>query len=73
MYRTDLINAAMGARRMTAEELAKRTGLGMTVISAVRNGKPNPKIDTLKRIADALDLQLADLFTHDAAQEPVAA
>lgn len=62
-YRTDLINAAMGAQRMTAEQLAEKTGIGLTTISVIRNGHPNPTYTTLKKVADALGLTMQDLFT----------
>ncbi len=69
MYRTDLINAAMGARRMTAEVLAEKTGIGLTTISAIRNGHSNPTTTTLLKIADALGLSMQELFTPKTEEE----
>lgn len=68
MYRIDLINAAMGARRMTNEELAAKSGLAIRVISEIRNGKRNPTVATLKAVADALGLTMSELFTEQDAQ-----
>jgi len=55
---------------MTAEQLAEKTGLGLTTISAIRNGHPNPKTTTLQKVAEALGLTLAELFTPKAEPEP---
>ncbi len=43
-------------------DLEKRTGLMRCYISRVENGHTVPSIETLSRIARALDAQLADLF-----------
>lgn len=44
-------------------DLEKRTGLMRCYISRVENGHTVPSIETLSRIARALDAQLADLFS----------
>jgi transcriptional regulator with XRE-family HTH domain len=43
-------------------DLEKRTGLMRCYISRVENGHTVPSIETLSRIARALDAQLADMF-----------
>lgn len=64
MYRDDLIRAAQAAQNLTDEQLAEKSGIGRTTISFVTNGKAkDPRISTLKAIADALGLKLEDLFT----------
>jgi transcriptional regulator with XRE-family HTH domain len=62
MYRVDLINAAMGAKRLTNESLGELTGLSAKTISFVRNGDPNVKLPTLRAVADALGLTMSELF-----------
>ena len=48
-------------------DLEKRTGLMRCYISRVENGHTVPSIETLSRIARALDTQIADLFMAEAA------
>jgi transcriptional regulator with XRE-family HTH domain len=58
MYRTDLINAAMGAQRLTNPKLAKLAGVGVGTVSSIRNGKETVSLPSLKKVADALELNL---------------
>lgn len=71
MYRIDLINAAMGAKRLTNESLGELTGLSAKTISFVRNGDSNVKLPTLRAVADALGLSMQELF--EPADEPAPA
>jgi transcriptional regulator with XRE-family HTH domain len=47
---------------MSQGDIEKRTGLLRCYLSRVENGHTVPSLDTLKKIADALDLQLAEFF-----------
>ena len=47
---------------MTQEELAFRTNLSPSYISAIERGITDTTISTAKRLAKALDLSLKDLF-----------
>lgn len=49
-------------RGLSQGDLEKRTGLMRCYISRVENGHTVPSIETLSRIARALDAPLADLF-----------
>lgn len=60
-YRIDLINAAMGAQRLSNERLAKKAGVGIMTVSKVRNGQPQVGYLTLKKVVDALGLTMADI------------
>lgn len=60
-YRTDLINAAMGARRLTNKTVAKRAGVGVMTVSKIRNGDPGVGYMTLKRVIEALGLTIAEV------------
>lgn len=77
MYRTDLINAAMGSQRLTNPKLAEIAGVGIGTVSSVRNGDEGVTLPTLRKIADALGLSMQELFTPKAEQvqeeEPAAA
>ena len=46
-------------------DIEKRTGLLRCYLSRVENGHTVPSIDTLSKIASALDLPLAQFFAED--------
>jgi DNA-binding Xre family transcriptional regulator len=66
-YRTDLINDAMNESGHTNESLAHKTGLSHATISAVRNGKANVQLATLRVIVKELKLRLEDVVAESAA------
>jgi len=45
-------------RRMSMTQVAERSGLSRQMISYMEHGKRNPTLDTLLRIANALDVNL---------------
>lgn len=47
---------------MTAKEVISATGMGAAMCSRFENGKTDPSVFTLERIAKALGVSLADLF-----------
>jgi transcriptional regulator with XRE-family HTH domain len=49
-------------RDMTQEELALETGLQRKTIYQVEHGKSDPRLGTLRRIADAMDVRVVDLL-----------
>ncbi len=57
-------------RGLSQGDLEKRTGLMRCYISRVENGHTVPSLDTLTRIARALDAQLSDLFLDGAPGDP---
>ncbi len=46
-------------------DIEKRTGLLRCYLSRVENGHTIPSLDTLAKIADALDMPLAQFFAED--------
>jgi transcriptional regulator with XRE-family HTH domain len=60
-YRIDVINAAMGAQRLSNERLAEKAGVGIMTVSKIRNGQPQVGYVTLKKVVDALGLTMADI------------
>ena len=48
--------------RLSQVELAQRATLPQQVISLIEVGRANPTVQTLQRLADALDYPLADLL-----------
>lgn len=51
---------------MSQGDIEKRTGLLRCYLSRVENGHTVPSLDTLQKIAQALDLQLAQFFSEEA-------
>ena len=56
------IKAARISAKMTQAELAKKLEISYVVISQYENGKRNPKLETLQKIADALEVPVSDLL-----------
>jgi len=59
-----------GFRRLTLRAVAERSGLSESFISQVERGRSNASIGSLKRIADALGVSMADLFGPDGTPGP---
>jgi transcriptional regulator with XRE-family HTH domain len=62
-YRIEPINAAMGARRLTNEAVAKLAGVGIMTVSRIRNGDLNVGYMTLRKVVEALGLTMAEVAT----------
>jgi transcriptional regulator with XRE-family HTH domain len=62
-YRTDLINAAMGAGRLSNKAVARKAGVGVRTVSNIRNGKPTVSYVTLKKVVEAIGLTMAEVST----------
>jgi transcriptional regulator with XRE-family HTH domain len=56
-------------RGMSQGDIEKRTGLLRCYLSRVENGHTVPSLDTLQKIASALDLALSQFFAEDSAKE----
>jgi transcriptional regulator with XRE-family HTH domain len=48
--------------RLSQEELADRAGLHRTYVGSIERGERNVWIDNIERLADALQLDVADLL-----------
>lgn len=63
-YRADIIRAEKAAQKKTIEDLVNATGLNANTISDICNGKAkNPELNSLEKIAFALGLDLATIFS----------
>jgi transcriptional regulator with XRE-family HTH domain len=57
----------MKEQNITQEELARRLGVTQSMVSRWLNPKADPKVSTLRRIADAMGVHIAELGrTYDA-------
>lgn len=53
------------SRGLTQAQLAKKAGLGQSTIGQIESGAKDPSISTLRKIAAALDIEMAVLFASD--------
>lgn len=51
-------------KKVTAVSLAETVGMAQPSMSNIVNGKVMPSVETLERIAKALNVPFADLFTQ---------
>jgi transcriptional regulator with XRE-family HTH domain len=58
-------------RGMSQGDIEKRTGLLRCYLSRVENGHTVPSLETLQKIAGALDLQLSQFFAEDTVSKEV--
>ncbi len=58
---------------MSQGDIEKRTGLLRCYLSRVENGHTVPSLETLQKIAGALDLQLSQFFAEDQLPKEVSA
>jgi len=52
-------------RKLSLKQLAERTGCATSYLSMVENGKIDPGISRLKKIADGLDVTIIDIFQEN--------
>jgi transcriptional regulator with XRE-family HTH domain len=67
IYRDDLIRAAMAAQNLSDEQVAELAGLSRHTVRFIRTGRKDVRITSLKAVADALGLDMSDLFKRRAA------
>lgn len=58
-------------RRMSQGDIEKRTGLLRCYLSRVENGHTVPSLDTLQKIAGALEVPLSQFFAEDSLPKEV--
>lgn len=51
------------ARGLSMQQLADRAGVNKSTIYEAENHRHNPRIQTLRKLARALEVELADLIT----------
>jgi transcriptional regulator with XRE-family HTH domain len=60
-------SSSLKLRNFSQETFADLVGLHRTYIGSVERGERNVSLDNLERIANALNMSLAELFTEDLA------
>src|SRR5215216_2267925 len=59
------IRAHREARGLSLTAAARRAGLSKTILATIESGAGNPSLDTLARIARALDVSVGTLLAED--------
>jgi transcriptional regulator with XRE-family HTH domain len=62
----DKLKALRAQKKLSQGDVEKRTGLLRCYISRVENGHTVPSVDTLEKMARALEVPMYRLFTDDA-------
>ena len=57
-----LIRDTRKAKGITQKELGERLGVGESTVNGYEGGKQNLTIETLKKVADALQVEVAAFF-----------
>jgi transcriptional regulator with XRE-family HTH domain len=60
-------------RGLSMTVVAQRSGLSQSIISLIERDLRNPTLDTLLRIADAIEIDLGDLLTRARKELPKSA
>lgn len=58
------LKEVLSEKGVTSAELAGRVGVSKATVSNLINNKTMPSIDTLEKIADALGVEMWELFTE---------
>lgn len=51
----------MGLKEISIEKLAEESGVSASTIMNIRQGKTQPNIATLKKIAEVLEIRIGDI------------
>lgn len=56
-------------RKLTQVELAKKSNISRSYLTDIENDRYNPSVETLKAIANSLDVKLSDILSDDVEQK----
>ena len=65
-----MLKAIRTQKGLSQGALAKLANMSQTFLSNVENGKSDPSLSTLKRLAGALDVSVSDLIKDEKALRP---
>ena len=66
---SERIRSIRVAKKLSQKEVINAIGMGAAQYSRIENGKTDPSISTLEKIANALGITLSELFKDDELQE----
>lgn len=59
-----LLKEQLALKGWSMHDLFYKSGVAVSTISQIANGKQNPSLASLEAIADALGIEVYDLFEH---------
>jgi transcriptional regulator with XRE-family HTH domain len=62
----DAVKEIRRRKGWSQKDLAEESGVGQDTISGIESGRHEPRPSTLRKLADALDVQVADFFREPA-------
>jgi len=62
----DAVKEIRRRKGWSQKELAEESGVGQDTISGIESGRHEPRPSTLRKLADALDVEVADFFREPA-------
>lgn len=65
----DILKNRRNELGLSLAKLRDLTGLSKSTLSDIENGKSNPKIDTLEKICDALNIEIKDVLENEQIQK----
>ena len=60
-----LVWEARRQRRMGLKELSQKSGISKSAINDIENNKVSPRVNTLEKIADALEVDISSLMRKE--------
>ncbi len=54
---------------LSQQQLAQKSGISQSFLSALENGKKSPTVDSLNKICRSLGISLAEFFSRERSQE----
>jgi transcriptional regulator with XRE-family HTH domain len=68
----DAVKEIRRRKGWSQKDLAEESGVGQDTISGIESGRHEPRPSTLRKLADALDVEVADFFREPAVPLPEA-
>jgi transcriptional regulator with XRE-family HTH domain len=65
----DAVKEIRRRKGWSQKDLAEKSGVGQDTISGIESGRHEPRPSTLRKLADALDVEVADFFREPAVSE----
>jgi len=57
-------------KKITQEQLSERMGINPKFLSSIERGKENPTLNTLIRLSESLEVDLAEIFSFIQIEDP---
>ena len=64
------IKEARQGKGLSQEALSEKIGMSAKYLSSIERGKENPTLDTLIKLADALEVETSELFNYQHEKSP---